>query len=256
MMKRNKFLSKTGFYYYNLLVFITRGNKRFVDKKLIFGALIIGLTSQYGCNSKNTDNNTLVNDKDSIRDEATLCYKPVVGKADTLMQSETQKVQTNIKTNRTVSFITCYNPKPLIETSQNNNEALPELIDLAVKKELNIEKLDTLNANEYPLASCYTMGMPEFPGGEEKLMKFLKDNLKYPQIARDSNIQGTVYVGFVIENDGKISDVKVLRGISKECDAEAVRVIKTIPKWKPGKRMEKPVQFNMPIKFKLDDGKK
>lgn len=95
--------------------------------------------------------------------------------------------------------------------------------------------------------------MPSFPGGDAARMKFLQDNIKYPQMARESGIQGTVYVTFVVETDGSVTDVRVLRGIGGGCDEEAIRVIKEMPKWNPGMQRGKPVrvQFNMPIKFTL-----
>ncbi len=95
--------------------------------------------------------------------------------------------------------------------------------------------------------------MPDFPGGDEARQTFLRDNIKYPQIARESSISGTVYVTFVVEKDGRVTDIKILRGIGGGCDEEAVRVIKSMPRWNPGKQRGKPVrvQFNMPIKFSL-----
>jgi periplasmic protein TonB len=94
---------------------------------------------------------------------------------------------------------------------------------------------------------------PLFPGGDGARMKFLQDNIKYPQMARESGIQGTVYVTFVVERNGSVTDVKILRGIGGGCDEEAVRVVQNMPKWEPGKQRGKPVrvQFNMPIKFTL-----
>ncbi|GAB1405059.1 energy transducer TonB [Lentimicrobium sp.] len=94
---------------------------------------------------------------------------------------------------------------------------------------------------------------PSFPGGDEARIRFLQENIKYPQMARESGIQGTVYVTFVVERNGSVTDVRVMRGIGGGCDEEAVRVIKAMPKWIPGKQRGKPVrvQFNMPIKFTL-----
>lgn len=94
---------------------------------------------------------------------------------------------------------------------------------------------------------------PAYPGGEEARMKYLRDNIKYPQMAKESGIQGTVYVTFVVERDGNVTDVKVLRGIGGGCDEEAVRVVKLMPRWNPGKQRGKAVrvQFNVPIKFTL-----
>lgn len=96
--------------------------------------------------------------------------------------------------------------------------------------------------------------MPEFPGGgQEALFKFLQSEMKYPQVAKENGIQGTVFVNFVVGQDGKIRDVKVLRGVNKMLDDEAVRVVKAMPAWKPGKQRGKPVSvsYNLPIKFTL-----
>ena len=95
--------------------------------------------------------------------------------------------------------------------------------------------------------------MPSFPGGEAKLMEFVAKNVKYPQIARETGIQGRVFVNFVVEPDGSVSNVSVLRGIGGGCDEEAMRVVKTMPKWKPGKQRGQPVrvQYMLPVNFKL-----
>jgi protein TonB len=95
--------------------------------------------------------------------------------------------------------------------------------------------------------------MPAFPGGEAKLMEYVAKNIKYPQIARETGIQGRVFVGFVVEPDGSVSNVKVLRGIGGGCDEEAMRVVKSMPKWKPGKQRGKAVRvsYQIPVFFKL-----
>ena len=95
--------------------------------------------------------------------------------------------------------------------------------------------------------------MPSFPGGEQKLMEHIAKNIKYPQIARETGVQGRVFVGFVVEPDGSISNVKLLRGIGGGCDEEAMRVIKSLPKWKPGKQRGKAVRvsYQIPVFFKL-----
>ncbi len=94
---------------------------------------------------------------------------------------------------------------------------------------------------------------PSFPGGEQARKKYLANNIEYPQLARESGIQGTVFVTFVVEKNGDITDVRVLRGIGGGCDEEAIRVVKEMPKWEPGEQRGKPVrvQFNMPIRFTL-----
>ena len=95
---------------------------------------------------------------------------------------------------------------------------------------------------------------PQFPGGEEARQKFLEDNLRYPQMAREAGIQGTVFVTFVVETDGSVTDVQILRGIGGGCDQEAVRVVEMMPRWEPGRQRGQAVrvQFNMPIRFRLN----
>jgi periplasmic protein TonB len=95
---------------------------------------------------------------------------------------------------------------------------------------------------------------PEFPGGYDAMMTFVKQNMKYPVNARRMQVEGTVYVGFVVNKDGTITDVKVLRGIMSECDTEAVRVIKLMPPWKPGKQNGRfvNVRYTVPLKFRLN----
>lgn len=95
--------------------------------------------------------------------------------------------------------------------------------------------------------------MPEFPGGEIARLEYLRDNIRYPQVAREANIQGTVFVEFIIEKDGSISHITLMRGIGGGCDEEAMRVIGQMPKWIPGYQLNKPVrvQFTMPVKFLL-----
>jgi TonB family protein len=106
--------------------------------------------------------------------------------------------------------------------------------------------------------SIFTFDMveekPQFPGGERKMMEFIKNNLKYPVLAQEMGYQGTVIVNFVVREDGKIFLTKVLKGISWDLDAEALRIIKIMPDWKPGKVEGKPVKvsFIIPLKFVLN----
>ncbi|MCQ2326506.1 MAG: energy transducer TonB [Bacteroidales bacterium] len=95
---------------------------------------------------------------------------------------------------------------------------------------------------------------PEFPGGMEALMDFLSKNIKYPEAAKEQGIEGRVFVTFVVEKNGSVNNVKVVRDIGGGCGEEAARVVKMMPKWKPGKQNGKVVrtQFNLPIKFSLD----
>lgn len=93
--------------------------------------------------------------------------------------------------------------------------------------------------------------MPVFPGAEKAMFEYFGNNIKYPKEAIEAGIQGTVYVTFVVGSDGALSDARVLRGIGGGCDEEALRVVKAMPNWVPGKQREKPVsvQYNLPIRF-------
>ena len=95
--------------------------------------------------------------------------------------------------------------------------------------------------------------MPDFPGGEGELYKYLQEHIKFPPLARESGITGTVYIRFIVDKNGKISNVSLLRGIGGGCDEEAIRVIKGMPDWKPGRQngLAVPVYFTSPVKFIL-----
>ena len=94
---------------------------------------------------------------------------------------------------------------------------------------------------------------PEFPGGEDSLYAYIARNIKYPEAAKKEKIEGRVFVTFVIEKDGQVSSAKILRDIGGGCGEEAIRVVKSMPKWKPGTQRGKPVrfQFNLPVSFLL-----
>ena len=95
--------------------------------------------------------------------------------------------------------------------------------------------------------------MPEFPGGAAKMMEYIQKNIKYPMMARESDIQGRVFVNFVVEPDGSITNVTVMRGIGGGCDEEALRVVQSMPNWKPGKQRGKAVscKYTVPVSFRL-----
>ncbi len=95
--------------------------------------------------------------------------------------------------------------------------------------------------------------MPEYPGGNEEMYKFISKHLKYPKKARKNDIEGKVYVQFMIDKEGNVTRAKVLKGIGYGCDKEALRVVNKMPKWKPGTQRGKPVpvMFTLPFNFKL-----
>ena len=93
-----------------------------------------------------------------------------------------------------------------------------------------------------------------FPGGEDAYFSWLKDNLKYPETAKANGVTGLVIVTFVVEKDGSLTNPTILRSVGSGCDEEAIRLIKAMPKWEPGKQHSVPVrvQFNLPIKFPFE----
>lgn len=97
--------------------------------------------------------------------------------------------------------------------------------------------------------------MPEFPGGAAEMMKYIQKNIQYPQMAKEAGLSGKCFLKFVVNGNGDISDVQVLKGVPgcQECDREAIRVVKSMPKWKAGKQNGRsvPVFFNLPINFQL-----
>jgi len=123
--------------------------------------------------------------------------------------------------------------------------------NLEIEEYVPIEIVEE-EAEEAPVVR-FAEKMPEFPGGTEAMYSFLQKELTYPEVARNNGIQGTVLLEFVVERDGSVSNVKPVVSLFPECDAEAIRVVKKMPKWKPGEQLGKPVRcyFNIPIRFTL-----
>lgn len=96
--------------------------------------------------------------------------------------------------------------------------------------------------------------MPQFPGGQIAMLKYIMENIKYPKQIMEEGIQGRVTVSFIVEKDGRVSNVRLLRSVQPSLDKEAIRVVKSMPKWTPGKHNGKPVRvrFNLPVMFKLN----
>ena len=95
--------------------------------------------------------------------------------------------------------------------------------------------------------------MPQFPGGDQALLKFLSSHINYPPMAAENNVQGKVQLQFVVEKDGRVGEVKVIRSVDKDLDKEAVRVVKLLPKFTPGRQNGQPVRvwYTLPVQFKL-----
>ena len=141
----------------------------------------------------------------------------------------------------------------------------PEIIEIVedeveIEKELEIEETETDEDEIVEVEEddeeffMVVENMPEFPGGDLGLMKFIQKNVKYPAIAKEYNITGKVYVSFIVDKQGKVTNVKIVRGVDKNLDAEALRVVSLLPKYKPGKQRGKSVRvmFTIPINFTLN----
>lgn len=132
----------------------------------------------------------------------------------------------------------------LVACKDANSQPQKEAVDTQEHKSVSSEPQDPINPG-------VIAEMPEFPGGEGKLLQFIAENVRLPKCVTDAGVKGRCVVEFVVEKDGTVSDFKVVRSLNKECDEEAVRVLKTMPKWKPGMERGKPirVKYTVPVKF-------
>ena len=121
-------------------------------------------------------------------------------------------------------------------------------------KVIRIERTEDEEDSEEEIPFALAEVIPEFPGGEAALHKYIASHVQYPAIARENSLQGKVYVKFVIGKNGEVENVSIARGIDASLDAEALRVIQGMPKWKPGMQRGKPVRvaYTVPINFKLN----
>ncbi|WP_282038163.1 energy transducer TonB [Saccharicrinis aurantiacus] len=121
--------------------------------------------------------------------------------------------------------------------------------DMEIEFDMDLEEEETEDAPVFFIVE----EMPEFPGGDLELRKYIAQSVKYPVIAQENGIQGRVYVQFVVSTKGAVEQVKVARGVDPNLDKEAIRVVQSMPKWKPGKQRGKAVKvsYTVPINFVL-----
>lgn len=114
---------------------------------------------------------------------------------------------------------------------------------------------DSLSGKDMTVGGVFTYveEMPEFPGGENAMLGYLAKNIRYPSEARETSISGTVYISFIVHKDGSIGEIELLRGIGGGCEEEAIRVIRNMPRWRPGKQNGNTVnvQYKLPVNFKI-----
>ncbi|MCB9316290.1 MAG: energy transducer TonB [Lewinellaceae bacterium] len=138
------------------------------------------------------------------------------------------------------------------KTEKGNDDAPPSITD-------NPKELAYVEPPKAPVEDrVYEMfdihKPPSFPGGEAELLKYLAENIKYPPLARENNIQGVVALTFVVDKDGRVREVNVLKDIGGSCGKEALRVVETMPRWLPGEANGHPVKvrFTLPVRFRLE----
>mgnify|MGYP001042072677 CR=1 FL=1 len=124
---------------------------------------------------------------------------------------------------------------------------------IPIKEDSLKTKEDEINSTTDKRVFTVVEQMPQFPGGNSEMSKFIYSNLKYPKEHQETAIQGRVFLRFIVEKDGSISNIKIERSIDSILDAEAIRVVESMPKWKPGKQNGEPVRvyYLLPIAFRL-----
>lgn len=142
------------------------------------------------------------------------------------------------------------NDAEIEETTIASLEDQGEFIDISALEEIVLEPEPEPDDVPFQIVE----DMPEFPGGQQALLKYLSDHIKYPSICRENNIQGRVVLQFIVNKDGSIVDVEVIKPVNPSLDKEAVRVVSTMPKWKAGSQRGKPVRvkYTLPVNFRLN----
>ena len=221
-----------------------------MGKAAVFAGMSLGtLFAATSCNNSITrplegdvpyipDSTEMINDSipsDSIPDEPFLLEGDVLAPVPDTMKAEEKKTACKIDVDLVI-------PGDIVEV----DDVTEEFIAPEVGEVENSDMVDVYTIVEQ---------MPAFPGGEAELFHYISKNIRYPQEAKEKGIQGRVFVGFVIEKDGSVSNVRNIRGVDSELDAEAMRVVESMPKWKPGMHNGEfvRVSYQIPIHFKLED---
>lgn len=150
-------------------------------------------------------------------------------------------------------------PADIIKIIEDDDMAEEEDVMISTDNEeyIDISNIDVIMVEPEPEDDTPFMvveDMPEFPGGTSALMEYLRKNIKYPSLCRESNIQGRVIISFVVNKDGKIVDAEVVKSVHPLLDREALRVVSSMPAWKPGMQRGKPVRvrYTVPVNFRLN----
>ena len=223
---------KTLYRLFSFLSDCTNGFKPFVKYKLILGSLLIGLTAT-SCKPEQTSKTATIDGKEP--EQQILCYKPKVShENDTVQEAQEEK------------------PKQAPKTAVIEESMLDDRVKCYMVEVVEVAKVEEPEEEQI---LCYVVveTRPEFPGGEKELMKYIKDNLKYPVISQENGVEGRVVVRFVVNKQGEATDVEILKGLDSACDKESIRVIESMPRWIPGERGGRAVDvyYTLPVMFKL-----
>lgn len=261
-----------------MLSYITKGKKSIVSKKLLYGAILIGVSSQLSCKQKTIESKEKDGKKDTVKINNISMGLLSTKSIDSYFSSNLNSTKISIKNTL------CYFTVPIVEENKDTIEKelvkniesitmcygidenyIPEVDpsndisfgDNTNNKIENSDKDVSLNKQvDSTNITCYTVveTMPEFPNGTKAMIDFIKRELHYPDSARIKGVEGVVYVSFIVTTTGEINKVTILRGIGSGCDEEAIRIVKAMPNWKPGSQLGTlvPIQYNLPIKFTLD----
>lgn len=163
---------------------------------------------------------------------------PVIKKDEEVQEEEIKTVEELIEKKEDIGT----------EDKKGDDDAAPSEID--TPSDLGVEEV----VEEKVYEQFDIQKPPSFPGGEIELIKFLNKNIEYPALAKENNIQGSVALTFVVNKDGSVSDVQIIKDIGGGCGKEAVRVVKAMPKWSPGEANGHAVKvrFTLPVRFRLD----
>ena len=175
----------------------------------------------------------------------------VYGEPETLQPVKKGKVNATIKTGMNSAItVVAADAEQDAEQADNNTNKVNDIVKDKEGDDPDLQKND--NDKAYDVVE----EMPQYPGGVGKLMEYVSMNVRYPKEAESKSIQGRVIITFVVEKDGSITDAEVIKSVDPALDAEALRVVKAMPKWTPGKQEGKPirVKYTMPITFALQGG--
>ncbi len=212
-------------------------------EKFKFGFILTGLLVTIGLTLAAFNWATMAADEEGLVSESVLIEDEMIEITRPEVEPPKPEVQQQVQTD-------------VIEIVEDDTEIQDDYeFDMEADEETEIT-VDTEEEEEEEAPQVFVVveKMPEFPGGVVALRKYIAENVNYPAIARENDIQGTVYLKFVVTSKGKVDQVQITRGVDQLLDDEAIRVVKTLPDFKPGMQGGKNVSvwYSVPIVFKLN----